>query len=583
MNAEMLLSKYKKVCEDVGGEQEKIKGSIYSRIHDILRKYMSSHKRVAIYCNGFHTKMLMTDFISDIRDVLCVVDNGVESIGEGLPIIKDYEIESYSIDGVIISSFKHKDEIKNLMEKNHPYIDVLDIYKSLEEDNIFLSTEFYSTGPYRIYEDINAINNAIKNEKGNKLTNLRSLLKCYVQIKDFRMSIATAKLIYSISNDDNDKRLIIELSDIYATQVRIIKKTSTNNVVMLCLDGMRYSDFSGECMKKTSTVVKKRGKLFTNAYSYSTMTFESLIPAFSENSDQRTEYYKYDEVDADSCRFVKTAFEQKRNVYIYGDGFNYIASKRIKHTDNPQTITEKLWDFTVDLCSEKNGLFYIHELYESHFSFPNPYTNEKLIANGTAILFDFLPKNGGALQTDYCKQMKDSLMYIDDTLEFFVRSLACPLLLFADHGNLVLKKDSNIKNVNKMQLIASDDWIRIPLAIITDSISKGEDNALVSLMDLNDIMISLISKKPYEAKEKRRYIKIGRSAIYNLDFKELYEIMDVGYGGEAFEGFVFKDGYKLMVYSDGKKELFSANDILINDESELNLRYKMVSNEITVI
>ena len=176
MTAELLFKQYKAICENVGIHQENSIGSINSCIRDTLRKFMSNHKRVAIYCNGFHTKMLMTDFVSDIRDVVCVIDNGVESTGKGLPIIKDYEIERYFIDGVIISTFKHRDEIKNLMTKNHSSIDVLDIYKDLEENNIFLNTEFYGTGPYRIYADINAINCAIHNKKGNKLIILRNLL-----------------------------------------------------------------------------------------------------------------------------------------------------------------------------------------------------------------------------------------------------------------------------------------------------------------------------------------------------------------------------------------------------------------------
>lgn len=582
MISELLLKRYREVCENVEIHQDNYAG-INSCIRDILRKFMDNHKRVAIYCNGFHTKMLMTDFVSDIREVVCIIDNGTKIVGEGLPIIRDNEIDEYAIDGVIISTFRHRDELKALMKKNHSNIDVLDIYDSLEENHIFLNTEFYSKGPYRVYEDINAINRAIENNQGEEIANLRNLLKIYIQIKDFRMSVITAEAIYAISNDNKVERLIIELKKLYDMQIDAIKKASKNNVVMLCLDGMRYRDFSGESMRKTKNVITNRGKLFTNAYSYSTMTFESLVPVFSENTDQCTEYYKYDEVAADSCRFIKTALEQKRNIYIYGDGFNYITSKVIKHSGNPQTLAEKLWDFTINICDEENGLFYIHELYESHYSFPNPYTEEKIVANGTAMLFDFLPKNGGILQTDYYKQMKDSLRYIDDTLEPFMQSIMCSMLLFADHGNLILEKDSDLSSVNKMQLVAADDWIRIPMAIISDNISIEKSDELISLMDLNDIMNALLNNNTYSPKKNRKFIKIGRSAIYNLDFKELYEIMDIGYRGEAFEGFIFKDGIKLIVYSDGTKELFKHNDMLINDDDELNLRYSMISGEVTII
>ena len=45
-------------------------------IHSCLRQFMETHNRVALYCNGYHTKMLMTDFVSDIRDIVCIVDIG---------------------------------------------------------------------------------------------------------------------------------------------------------------------------------------------------------------------------------------------------------------------------------------------------------------------------------------------------------------------------------------------------------------------------------------------------------------------------------------------------------------------------
>ena len=60
-------------------------------------------------------------------------------------------------------------------------------------------------------------------------------------------------------------------------------------------------------------------------------------------------------------------------------------------------------------------------------------------------------------------------------------------------------------------------------------------------------------------------------------------MMNVGYSGEAFEGFIFDDGYKLIVYSNGKRELYRIdNDKIVDDIDLLNKRYDEISNEITI-
>ena len=48
---------------------------ILSVIHNAITDFMSQHKKVAIYCNGYHTKMLMADFIFELKDAKIIIDN----------------------------------------------------------------------------------------------------------------------------------------------------------------------------------------------------------------------------------------------------------------------------------------------------------------------------------------------------------------------------------------------------------------------------------------------------------------------------------------------------------------------------
>ena len=76
---------------------------------------------------------------------------------------------------------------------------------------------------------------------------------------------------------------------------------------------------------------------------------------------------------------------------MYTCGTKYIDDPQIKYAEHPQTITQMLWNFLNDLEIDANGLFYIHMLYESHFTFPSPYFKEKhMVVDGTSLFFDFL-------------------------------------------------------------------------------------------------------------------------------------------------------------------------------------------------
>ena len=583
-----IINKYDKLIDMLNLKHTNSYSNLNFYIRKILVDFMHSHKRVGLYCYGEHTKMLMADYVAEIRELVCIIDNGNVSDDSTFTIIRDEDIEVYELDGIIVSSYKLMDEIKSKLHCNHPSVDVLDMYEALEDYDIFLEKEFYNAGPYQIYTRINSLQLQIRqagkaNDISDKVECLKKLLEEYIHIKEFRLAENTAQLIYEFTQDDIYKKAREIIADIYDGEIKLLANSSENNTLLLCLDGMRREDFLNRRMPKVYEELEKTSYIYTNAYSYSTMTFESLVPAFSENTDQHTGYYLSEEVSSNQCRFIKKALDEKRFIAVYGDGNHYVYDEVINYTGNSQTVTEKLWDFVIDVSEVDNGVFYLHELYESHYSFANPYTEDKLISNGSAMLFDYLPQNRGQLRTDYRKQHDDALNYLDDTLAPFVKVIPCKLVMFADHGNLIVDYDTTIDDITKQQLVAAEEWIRIPLLIRSNAQGGGECNELMSLMDINDIMIAVMSGEKYTSKE-RDYIKIGRSAIYNQQFKELYRLMDCGYNGEAFEGFIFEDGHKLIVYSNGNKELYKDfSDILVDDEDMVNVYYNKVVDDITIM
>lgn len=152
----------------------------------------------------------------------------------------------------------------------------------------------------------------------------------------------------------------------------------------------------------------------------------------------------------------------------------------------------------------------------------------------------------------------DALHYLDDVLSPFFEKLSCRMVLYADYGTLILDRNTRLSEIGNAQYTCSESWTRIPLAICSPEIGVGKTDELISLMELTSIVISLLKKEDYMKTAFHRvgYIKIARSRLYNPDFRFLYNMEGKGQYLQAFECFVFKDGYKIIIFEDGATELY---------------------------
>ena len=551
-------------------------------LKEILVSFIKKSSRPAIYCNGKHTKMLMSDYMNELREIKIIIDNGPKKGEQGFRLIRDCDIEKEKIDAIIISSYKFKNEIKQQLNKLHPTISYLDIYEELEKRGFNLNGEYYIQGhPYRSYENINEYQKKIDNRE-NIDDAYNRVIEEYIQIKDFKTAIDKTREWLSLGYSTRKNSLLKSLEQIYSAELDSIEKIDENNILLFCMDAMRKDAISSKYMPKLHKYVCERGFSFENMYSFSTSTFESLMPVYSENDDMSNPIGCLDSVPEEECRFIKEARKQGRSIYIYGDSAHYIEGDNFKYSETCQTITEKIWDFVVDAEKEKKSLFYIHELYETHFSFPNPYTKDKLLSIGTAMLFDFLPENGGRLKIDYNKQYKDSLKYIDDIFVPFLERMKFQVVLFADHGTILLDKDVDVKQVKDAEYTCSNQWIKIPFVVFSPIYGKGNNKEIISLMSFNNIILSILKKERFVFPDNQ-FIKIGRTRIYNPDFIYLYELANKKRYLQGFEAFIFKNKDKLVVYEDGSRSFFDKNDDIIKDDKREEALYSQIAGEVTIV
>lgn len=587
-NVMELIAKYNHFLISHDIEEDALSSSLINiKIRGMLKDFMKEHNNVAIYCYGQHTEMILAEFVSELRNIVCIVDNYKENReNEGYKIIKDDEIEDNQIDAVIISSFGLRKMISESLEQKHPSLAVLDIYDELEKQGIQLKYSYYQADhPLHNYGIINQLQRELKEckDKNHKIELLYEIVFKYVHIKDLYSAIRKAEELQNICPSLEHQNLLKELHELYDMELKLAEQISKNNILMLCVDALRAQDFSKQAMPQIYEALCKKGFVYSKAYAYSTSTYESLIPAYSGNNDMRTHYYERESVRSEECPFYYEAKKRGRNVYFYTDMGEYIEDDEIRRVGRSQTTSEKIWSFLIDASKEKNGLFYIHNSFESHFSYANPYTEAELVIGGQNILYDYLEQKGGSLRTDYVKQHEDAIRYIDDMLGPFVQRMKNKMIFYSDHGTILIEKNKQLDEVKNEYLICHEACIRIPFVIISDKQGVGMTEEMISLMDFNEVMQAMLDDKAY-LKKKKEWIKIGRSAIYNPDLKSIYKRKNLEKGLSAFEGFIFPNGEKLIVYSDGSKELYQIeDDSIVDNQDKANELYEMVNKEVTVM
>ena len=578
MVGNLLKEKYSEITKMLNIDNQASAEKINLIIKKSLENFTRSCQNPAIWCYGKHTKMLMVDYIYEMKNVKYIIDNNVVAESQsGFCIIRQDEIKERKIDGIIISSFKFRQEIKEILKREFPDIRYLDIYEEMEHEGIQLSFEYFSqTHPYCHYMKINELQRKLQKamDKSERRDILLELIRECVNMKDFQFALVWVGELRQFGDSAFTEQLQTKIGELYQAELQAAEGISENNVLMVCVDGLRRRDFMESKMPQLYEWSKEKAFLFENAFSMSTSTYESLIPTFSENDDLRTRYYDSATISEKECRFFREAVKQGRTVRFYTDGMQFIDSKYVVVSAKSLTAAEKLWEFVNDAAEEKNGLYYIHFLYESHFSYPNSYTTDKVVADGTSIFFDFMEIAGGKLKTDYVKQQKDALHYMDDLLYPFFKRLKCRMVIFADHGNVLFDKDFKLSDVERTQLSFADELIEIPLIVKSPEYGCGENHQLESLKSLNDIVIQLLQGVKRELAPKK-YIKVLRSHIYNPDFQYLYKKCNHEQELMAFELFIFEDGSRIAVYEDGSYEV-------ISNKQEIAYYLKIIQDEITV-
>ena len=91
---ELLKRKYEELQEMCGDALQDSSDNINFIIRRSLNRFLGECEQPAVWCYGHHTKMLMADFMFELKKVHYIIDNGIKSgAGSGFELITEGEIE----------------------------------------------------------------------------------------------------------------------------------------------------------------------------------------------------------------------------------------------------------------------------------------------------------------------------------------------------------------------------------------------------------------------------------------------------------------------------------------------------------
>ena len=156
---ELLLQEYDNLIKKYNIQTGQNIDGINYMIKQLLGDFCRQCERPALWCNGVHTSSLMSDFMFEMKNVKYIVDKFQKpSENSGFYIISPDSVMANAIDGIIISTFRWRDEVKEEISKFCPDIKCLDLYDELAQNGFLLTGEYYAQGsPYTYYHKVNRL------------------------------------------------------------------------------------------------------------------------------------------------------------------------------------------------------------------------------------------------------------------------------------------------------------------------------------------------------------------------------------------------------------------------------------------
>lgn len=467
----------------------------YDLFADTIYEEWEKHgteKKVAIYGGGIHTEELLK-VIKMPRELKCVIDNhSEETIKYGVPVIPVKKIAENDIDLVIISSYKHREQMKKDISIYKPDAVIIDFYQVIQEKNIPVENVFYEIGVFQKYFLLNKALLSYKKENGeeNKQIFLQNLISGYIAIRDFKRSEIYIQEYISLKYKGYEryKEFYKELQDLLAEMKQLLNARVQNDVVIFMIDSLKQQEIKN--MKFLSKFASENF-IYENYISEYPATRQTLLALLTGWHNLDDELYKKGYLQWDDSEVLQYIHENHYNFHYMGNTrtspYSLLNGKKRMRAN--LTATQIMWYGINELAEDKdNGIYILHTDAEVHPPHLSGEWKKSLQ----------LPNSNWTFQ-ELEEQYRGAVEYTDDILQFYIEMIEQKngtYIIMGDHGlNLELEYDLyHKKQKSKIGYWGVED-LNPALIIASKQFGKGVNKGILSTSSFHKLLLSILKKE----------------------------------------------------------------------------------------
>ncbi|MCR8660537.1 sulfatase-like hydrolase/transferase [Paenibacillus endoradicis] len=483
----------------------------------VIRKIMTfleqnlKHERVAIWGGGAHTKKLLSYFENIPEHVIFIIDSNPEKHGTelfGIPVRAESSLFEENITTIFPSTLEKNNEIEeyitNVYGKRFTIMNPYD-HISLININPVTSLNILMNPLFRMnfIELINGLKNEFEATLGNINISLsqeyaRELVAMYLYAKDFVSALQYAEKLAQISDTtDNFHQFKEEINQLFFDIKKKVSSSSANRTVMFMLDGLRQ-DIVANNQLDAITNLRKKSTYYNNAFGASTHTKACMVSMFTQDTSLNHQYDNLDKLNLDQGEFFDTILDQDYHV-IHNFRVTELYSEKhplnVKQLPQPGQedfsqgflpIATSLWGMLVQMYEEDhNQEFYFIHTSETHIPFMSINMSGFFEMNNSNV--NYYTSGYNLDLENMARQYNDAALYTDRQLAFYLESLSekTNIVILSDHGSHIYPSKPPGHT-----LTCDDEIVHVPVLVYQFGKQPNENNNLISLFDLNDILIS---------------------------------------------------------------------------------------------
>lgn len=487
-------------------DEHKMNDNLELSVKGILTEYCAG-KKCALWGAGrmnttsSHTAVLIGKYATYLQNLVCVIDSDPDFQGKsflGYPIIAPEQIKDYNPEIIVISSKNSAKSIIDSLLEVSPASRYVDIYGELSRRGLEVYNNFFDERS--IYTQIFDLQQNLKSEDRDfeKAGILHKIISYYLGIRDFYYAFFYMDL-YIREGYEGYKEYILLKAEINELLKEIISINAgrTQDISMFYVDALRQMDVI-DSQSGSPRVLKKyidSADIYTNVYSTGATTYESMVSAILGKYPLECNVYSQNFLrSVDEFKAVKQIYDLGYRInWMVSDAYRLLEDDYRLHFDIQIYMSRKLWNLACSLAEAKykDKIFsFIYFPYEIHCPMLCGFHEIKPVIRGFSNMgIEDFPDS-------IAVQYQECVDYMDRQFDFYYELLGTGTtkVIFSDHSQVVYRKDNGTKTYN-MYYKDKELVAHIPLIISRKGKEYKAYDGLLSLVDLNDIILSIVEDK----------------------------------------------------------------------------------------